>query len=82
MNHTFFVCHFVLFLYFTIKLEDTSAANPPLGTCLDNLCYFSATAIVVLNNTSGAVNSVPTNKYVYLSAKHGVAPRRRSWFLL
>jgi len=42
------------------------------GTCMDNLCFFGALAFVVLNSTSGAMNSVPPNQFVYLSAKRGL----------
>jgi len=33
--------------------------------------YFVASAFVVFKSTSGATNSVLSNKYVYLSAKRG-----------
>ena len=41
INTTFSMYHFVLFIYFTIKLEGRPAANPPQDTCLDNHCVYS-----------------------------------------
>ena len=41
---------------------------------MDNLCVFSVPrrSFVVLKSTSDAMNSVPQNKSVYLSAKRGL----------
>ena len=72
MNAVYYlsIYHFVLFIYFTITSEGTT---PPLtlrwGTWLDNLCFSGGPVFVVLKSTSGAMNSVPTNKSVYLSAE-------------
>jgi len=55
-----------------IELE---SYGPPLtfcwGTGLYNFCFFGAPAFVVLKSTTGtgAMNSIPPNKSVYLSAK-------------
>jgi len=60
MNTTFSVYLFALFIYFAIKIEGTARLLPSV-----------ASAFVVLKSTSGALNSVPTNKSVYLYAKCG-----------
>jgi len=64
---------FVLFIHFKIKLEGTVFPNPPLGHLYRSpLCFFGAPAFVVVNSTSGTMNSVPPNKSVYLSSKRGL----------
>ena len=73
-----FCVPFCIIHLFYDQIEGTAHARPPLGTWLDNLCFFGAPAFVVLKSTSGAMNSVPPNKSVYLSAKRGllkVAPK-------
>jgi len=71
MNNTFSVHHYCFcFTYlFYDQLKGTALRR---GTWLDNLCFFGAPAYVVLRSTSGAMNSVPQNKFVYLSAKRGL----------
>jgi len=63
----------MVFVY--LFYDQTRSYGPPLtfrwGTWLYNLCFFGAPAIVFLKSTSGAgaMNSIPPNKYVYLSFK-------------
>jgi len=62
MNITFSVYRFVLIFYFTIKLPRRYGSPLTLrcDTCLENLCFFSALAFVVMKSTSGTMNSFST----------------------
>jgi len=66
-NKSYLFC--VTFCFTFLFYDQIRRYGPPLtlhwGTCLDNLCYFSATPFVVLKSTSGAMNSIPPNKSIY-----------------
>ena len=58
--------HCICFIYFTIKLGGGPSAGAPRWI---TSVFFVSPAFVVLKSRSGAVNSVPPNKSVCLSAK-------------